>query len=480
MEMSELEENAAAISEDTHHLLIVDDDEAMVSAFCHIAERMNCSCTIAASGKEAESLLKPGAFDVAVIDVNLSEVTGLQLLEQIRNFRDDTEVIMVTGQGSVQSAVKSLKLGAYDYLTKPFEDISHVERTIEKALEKVDLIRRLNSYEIYQGEEFSDIVGKSEKMKQIYKLINNISHSSSNVLIQGESGTGKELVARAIYQNSPRAEKPFVVINCSALAENLLESELFGHVKGAFTGAIQNKKGLFAEANGGTILLDEIGEVPLSMQVKLLRVLQGGEVRPLGADQVHYVDVRVIAATNKDLQKTMRQGLFREDLYYRLNVIGIRLPPLRDRSEDIPLLAQHFLKKYSERAHKEAHSISIDAMQSLQDYRWVGNVRELENVIERAVVLSNSDAITARDLPPKLLSHVFYEKEPGDSWLNMGYKQAKEKALTDFNHKYITGLLQMSRGNISLASQRAGMDRNNFKKIVKKYKINAKTFKKDH
>jgi transcriptional regulator with PAS, ATPase and Fis domain len=332
---------------------------------------------------------------------------------------------------------------------------------------------------IVREEGFMDIVGKSEQMKQIYKLINSISHSSSNVLIQGESGTGKELVAHAICKNSPRADKPFIVINCSAMAENLLESELFGHVKGAFTGAIQNKRGLFAEADGGTIFLDEIGEIPLAMQVKLLRVLQDGEVHPLGSDQVHYVDVRVIAATNRDLHKAMSRGLFRKDLYYRLNVIGISLPPLRDRSEDIIPLAQHFLKKYSDKTGKRINSISVDAMQSLHDYRWVGNVRELENVIERAVVLSNSEIVTARDLPSKLLSKVFYEKESDDGWVNLSYKQAKERAMKDFNNKYISGLLQMTQGNISLASQRAEMDRNNFKKIIKRYEINAKTFKKD-
>ncbi len=475
--------NTATINDPLPRFLIVDDDPTIAAVFRQIAERNGCDYVVAADGREALDRMEADVFDIAIVDVNLPDVSGLKLLEKICEKQSDTEVIMITGQGSVQSAVRSLKLGAYDYLTKPFDDISHIERIIEKALEKVHLMRRLHSCEdqILDVEEYSGIVGKSREMRQIYGLIQNISHSTSNVLIQGESGTGKELVARAIYANSPRSDKPFVVINCSALAETLLESELFGHVKGSFTGATHNKKGLFTEADGGTIFLDEIGEVPLSMQVKLLRALQDGEVRPLGSDRVHHVDVRVIAATNRDLQEAMKQGIFREDLYYRLNVIGVRLPSLRDRPEDIPLLAYHFLKKNAARAKKPVKQISADTMQTLRDYKWAGNVRELENVIERAVVLSSAETLTARDLPPKLLRHVFYEKDEDDGlaeWMHMSYKQAKDKALTDFNVKYIGGLLQMTQGNISLASQRAGMDRNNFKKIIKRYDINAKAFKK--
>lgn len=336
---------------------------------------------------------------------------------------------------------------------------------------------------MWQGEwgELHGLVGASPQMRKIFQLIENISHSSSNVLIQGESGTGKELVARAVHQKSPRANGPFVVINCSALAENLLESELFGHVKGSFTGAIRDKRGLFQAAADGTIFLDEIGEVSSPVQVKLLRVLQSGEVRPVGSLQDEHVDVRVIAATNRDLHEAMRQNRFREDLFYRLNVIGVVLPPLRDRKEDIPGLAYHFLKQYAERTGKAVTSIAVDAMQSLTDYRWVGNVRELENVIERAVVLATGETLVARDLPPRILREVFYEGEGQEGvydLLKLPYREAKEKVLLQFNQQYIGGLLKRSEGNISVASQLAGMDRNNFKKIIKKFDINAATYKK--
>lgn len=330
-------------------------------------------------------------------------------------------------------------------------------------------------------ESLYGLIGQSPQMQQVLQLIRNLSHSTSNVLIQGESGTGKELVAKAICNSSPRADRPFVVINCSALAETLLESELFGHVKGAFTGAVKDKEGLFHVADGGTIFLDEIGEISPPVQVKLLRVLQDGEARPLGASVTQHVDVRVIAATNQDLLQMMRQGRFREDLYYRLNVISIHLPPLRERREDIPLLAYHFLKKYAEKTGKDIETIAKDALEALQDYPWVGNVRELENVIERAVVLTADQRITARDLPSYVLREVFYEGERNDDgaeWFNLRYQEAKEKVLLQFNHRYIGGLLKQTDGNISLASKKAGMDRNNFKKIIKKFQIDAKTYKK--
>lgn len=325
------------------------------------------------------------------------------------------------------------------------------------------------------------LIGNSDQMRQIFQLIANISRSNSSVLIQGESGTGKELVARAIYRSGPRCDGPFIVINCSALAETLLESELFGHVKGAFTGAIRDKMGLFRQADGGTIFLDEIGEVPLPVQVKLLRVLQDGEVRPLGAARPEHTDVRVIAATNRNLRDMMGEGRFREDLYYRLNVIGIQLPPLRERREDIPLLAYHFLKKYAQSTGHPVKEIARDAMDALQSYQWVGNVRELENVLERAVVLASGDRLTARDLPARILREVFYQSEPPEEvndWLRLRYREAKEKFLTQFNRRYIGELLRQTDGNISLASQRAGMDRNNFKKIIKRFQIDAKTYKK--
>ncbi len=332
---------------------------------------------------------------------------------------------------------------------------------------------------------FQGMVGCSQKIKEVFHLIENIAPSNSSVLILGESGTGKELTARALHELSQRQSKPFVVINCSALPETLLESELFGHEKGSYTGAYTDKRGLFAEADGGTIFLDEIGEITLPVQVKLLRVLQNGDFRKVGGEENIHVDVRIVAATNSDLQEMVKRKKFREDLFYRLNVISLVLPPLRDRPGDVPLLASCFLKKFSERSGKKVIRIAEDSLQAFQKYPWPGNVRELENVMERAVVLSESDTVTVRDLPPRLLSEVFYvsekkqrTQEREEDWFHLPYQEAKQKALNLFNRAYISNLLKEARGNVSTSSEKAGMDRSNFKKIIKKCDLNIKDFKK--
>ncbi len=332
------------------------------------------------------------------------------------------------------------------------------------------LERQTTSRYVYEG-----IISRSRKMQEIFSIIDNVAVTVSTILITGESGTGKEMVARAIHNKSPRHHKPFVVINCAAIPEQLLESELFGHKRGSFTGAIADKKGLFDEANDGTVFLDEIGEVPPSIQVKLLRVLQEGEIRPVGDVNPHHVDVRVLAATNQDLVQCVKEGRFREDLYYRLNVISIALPPLRDRTDDVPLLTYHFLEKYSNKTGKRVDKIAVDALQALQAYSWIGNVRELENVVERAVVLATEDTISARDLPPRILGESFYllgEEGSGDL-TQYSYREAKERMLVSFNRAYLKSLLKMSSGNISYAAEKAGMDRSNFKKLLKKYGVDA-------
>ncbi len=316
-------------------------------------------------------------------------------------------------------------------------------------------------------------------MLEVYEMIDRVAPGLSSVLILGESGTGKELVARAIYERGPRRDKPFLVINCSALPETLLESELFGYQKGAFTGALADKKGLFEEANGGTVFLDEIGEIPLSVQVKLLRVLQEGEFRRVGGSEMMQSDVRLLSATNKNLHQAVLDKGFREDLFYRLNVITITLPPLRDRPEDIALLADSFLKRDSERMKKKIAQLSPDTLQILQEYRWPGNVRELENVIERAVVLAEGETVTARELPPKLLGEFFYlpETQKDVPLVHLPYRAAKQKALNLFNRTYISHLLTATSGNVSTAAERAGLDRSNFKKIIRKYQLDVKEFR---
>jgi two-component system, NtrC family, response regulator HydG len=462
--------------------LIVDDEEALVSALEKLLRRDHHTFATVTTGAEALDFLSKNRVDVALVDMNLPDRSGLEILDRIRASGTDTEVILMTGKGTVETAVSALKKGAYDYFTKPFDDIERVSLVIQKAIEKNELIRKLHQLETTGEEEdrFLDLIGKSPKMREVYQLITRAAPSNSSVLILGESGTGKELVAKAIHVKSRRSDKPFVVINCAALPETLLESELFGYQKGSFTGAYADKRGLFEEANGGTIFLDEIGEVSPAVQVKLLRVLQNGEIRRIGAASNFRVDCRVLAATNKDLYQQVKTKAFREDLFYRLNVITLTLPPLRDRKEDISLLAYHFLKKFAEKTGKKVARITMDTQQTLEEYRWPGNVRELENVIERAVVLTEGDAVTARELPPKLLGEFFYlpETRSETDFIHLPYRSAKQKALNLFNRAYISNLLRQTSGNVSLASERAGMDRSNFKKIIKKCEVNIREFKK--
>ncbi len=463
------------------NLLVVDDDPSIIKVFEKLAKEEDWTYKIAKDGTKALEILNNYVVEVAVVDIKLPGYTGIQILEYARKNNLPTEVIIITGVGTVETAVQAIKLGAYDYLTKPFEDINKVTIQVDKALERFQLMQKVRRLERHSPDKFvyEDIVGKSKKMQDVFDVIENISTTTSTVLIMGESGTGKEMVANAIHRRSKRSKKPFVVINCSAIPETLLESELFGHKKGSFTGAISDKAGLFDEANGGTVFLDEIGEIPAPVQVKLLRVLQEGEVRPVGGNQSRRVDTRIIAATNKDLFKLVQENQFREDLYYRLNVITIVIPPLRDRPEDVPVLAYHFLKKNTDKVGKKVGKISVDALQALQNYRWIGNVRELENVVERAVVLCSSEAIQATDLPPRVLGESFYlSDEFSDAGLSQfPYQDAKDKALSSFNQSYITNLLRQARGNLSYAAEKAGMDRSNFKKIIKKYDIDINEFK---
>lgn len=465
------------------NLLIVDDDDALVKVFERVARDEGLTVDVARSGTEAIECLNRQVVEVAVVDVNLPGYSGLQLLEYIKSNQFSTEVVIITGVGTVETAVRAIKAGAYDYLTKPFEDITKVVMVINKALERFALMQKIRRLERQGNADkyaFEEIVGKSRRMQEVFNTIDSVAGTTSTVLILGESGTGKELVARAVHQRSKRERKAFVVINCAALPEQLLESELFGHVKGSFTGAVVDKKGLFEEADGGTLFLDEIAEIPLSTQVKLLRALQEGDIRPVGGNHGKHVDVRVIAATNRELAQMVKDGRFREDLYYRLNVISVTLPPLRERPEDIPLLAYHFLQKYCAKMEKTVTKIAVDALQVLQNYPWVGNVRELENVLERAVVLVGGDTVTVRDLPPRVLGESFYlAEEPVPSDLSQfNYQDAKDRALWAFNRAYLANLLRQTSGNLSYAAQKAGMDRSNFKKIVKKFNIDLDEFRK--
>lgn len=353
----------------------------------------------AADGEEAVSQINKEIYDLVITDLKMPGMGGMDVLKAVKSASPDTVVLVVTAFGSAESAVEAMKLGAYDYLTKPFQ-IDEVQLIIRNALEK----RRLSTEnmllkrEMASHSSLSSIIGQSDAMQKVFDVIVKVADTRSNVLICGESGTGKELVARAIHYNSSRAHMPFVAVNCSAMPETLLESELFGHMKGSFTGAMSNKVGLFEVANGGSIFLDEIGDMSMPTQVKLLRVIQEREFRRVGGTQDVKVDVRLIAATNRDLEKAVAEGTFREDLYYRLDVIPIRLPPLRLRTGDIPLLVQHFLDRFGKESGKPAPTLAPDAMQALLTHEWRGNVRELENLIERAVAFSTGGAITAADV----------------------------------------------------------------------------------
>ncbi len=380
-------------------ILVVDDERGLREVLSIMLKRAGYAVTEASDGEEAISQINKEIFDLVITDLRMPKADGMAVLKAVKSSSPETVVLVITAFATADSAVDAMKQGAYDYLTKPFQ-VDEVQLIIRNALEK----RRLSTENILLKREmasqssFAQIVGQSESMQKVFDVVRKVADAKSNVLICGESGTGKELVARAIHYNSARSPMPFVAVNCSAVPETLLESELFGHMKGSFTGAMANKAGLFEVANGGTIFLDEIGDTPPTIQVKLLRVIQEREFRRVGGTQDVKVDVRIVAATNKDLEKAVADGSFREDLYYRLDVIPIRLPPLRLRTGDIPLLVKHFLEKFSQESGKPAPILTPEAMHVLLGHEWRGNVRELENLIERVVAFSVGAPVSDEDI----------------------------------------------------------------------------------
>ena len=462
-------------------LLFLDKDPHFLSLLESLARSNRWSFHSLSDEAKIFSALDRHAYRVVVTETTIGSYSALQILERVKTLPVSPEVIVVTSEETaldetIDSAVKALKLGACDYLRKTGEDgIERIRMAIRHALDKYLLMNRLKTFQEEGNTGFESIIGRSGKMQVIFEMIRNLAASDTSVLIQGESGTGKELIAKAIHRNSARKDQPMVVINCAAMPETLLESELFGYTKGSFTGAVGDKMGLFEVADGGSIFLDEVGDMPVATQVKLLRVLQDGDIRRLGENRSRHVDVRILSATNRDLFTLIHEGTFREDLFYRLNVISITVPPLRDRSEDIPLLAYHFLTRLARKMRREPTKISVDALQALQSYGWPGNVRELENIIERSVVLSGSDIVTAKNLPPKILSQSYYKtSQDMEDLSDLNYKEAKKRALKIFNRSYIIDLLKKSDGNITAAAEKAGMDRSNFKKIIRRYRIDTK------
>ena len=427
--------------------ILVVDDEALIRDMIKrgLSQMGGFSVEVAQSGPEAIEKMEKDVFDLVLTDLKMPEMDGLELLKTIKGTRPDIMVIMMTAHGSIETAVEAMKIGADDYITKPI-DFNDLLLHISKVQKESLLLRenRLLRMEVRKKFEFNNIIGKSKKMQEIFSLIEKVALGSSTVMIYGGSGTGKELVAKAIHYNSPRADRPFIPFNCGAIPETLVESELFGHTKGAFTGAIQAKKGLFEEANGGTLFLDEISSILPSVQVKLLRVLQERELMKVGSTERTKIDVRMIAATNENLEENMKQGKFREDLFYRLHVFPIFLPDLKGRKEDIPLLAYHFLDFYSKEAKKEIKGVSKEAMKLLLEYHWPGNVRELENAIERAVIMTDQDTLVPNDLPKDLM-------EGFSEMIKRGVKD--RKSLDDIKSEYIKEILKEVGGNKRIASE---------------------------
>ncbi|MCP9462761.1 MAG: sigma-54 dependent transcriptional regulator [Nitrospira sp.] len=441
------------MTEEWGAILVVDDDADMRELAQDMLKDRGHQVSVAGSGEEALKLLAEEDYAVVLTDLRMKGMQGLELLNQIKREYPEVNVVLMTAFGSVDTAVEAMKHGASDYLTKPVkkdELIRVVERVIREAAlrREVDRLRR----EVRKEYSFHQILGKSKAIQAVFDLIRRVADSPTNVLITGESGTGKELVAKAIHYNSSRKEAPFVPVNCAAIPEQLLESELFGHMRGAFTDAKVDKRGLFEEAQKGTLFLDEISELPLMLQAKLLRAIQEREIRRVGATKPIAVDVRIIAATNLNLADEVKNKRFREDLYYRLNVIELKLPPLRERREDIPLLVDAFLKKCAETGGKPVKGISEAALAMLIDYAWPGNVRELENVIERAVTLSRGDKVSPDDLPPAV------QGARGDRRV---LDEAAEKSLPlhEVEKEYIKKILEKTGGNKYQAAHVLGIDR---------------------
>ena len=446
-------------------ILVVDDDRNILQVIQMRLESEGYHVTKATGTDKALKLAEQEPFDLAMIDLKLDDQDGIQLMQNIHHIIPDLPVIILTAHGTIKSAVDAIKKGAYSYLTKPF-DGHELLIQINKCLETSKLSKEVKQLQRLVKERygFDNIIGRSEKMKKVFEQVTLAAATDSNVYIEGKSGTGKELIAKTLHVASERKDAPFIALNCAAIPENLMESELFGYEKGAFTGADKSKKGLIAEASFGTFFLDEISEMPLAMQVKVLRVLEEKEFYPVGGRQTEKMNARIIAASNKNLEQEVKNGRFREDLYYRIHVIPIKLPTLNERKEDIPILSRHFLKKYSEQMGKKVTAFSPDAMQKLISYPWPGNIRELENTIECAMAMAKRNIITedlilqTQNINPESLK---------------SFKDAKE----NFEKNYLIQLFELTKGNVSQAAQLAGKYRADVYELIKKYNIKLDDFR---
>ena len=445
------------------HLLVVDDDPVTIDLLKEVLSKEGYKVSTALSGEEAIAHGTDNLFDLIITDVRMGKKDGMEVLRFFRKNAPDTTVIMITAFGSIETAIEAIREGAYDYISKPFK-LDEIKFTVHRALEQRRLIQENKFYrqELLEKYQFKNVIGRTPKMFQVYKTIAKVADTKSTVLLCGERGTGKELIARSLHYNSQRNNRPFIPVDCASLVETLIESELFGHVRGAFTGASSAKKGLLEEADGGTLFLDEVGNLSLSMQSKLLRFLQEHEIKRVGGTESIKVDVRVIAAANQPLEPLVRNGKFREDLFDRLNVVIITLPPLRERKEDIPLLANHFLQKFAEENHKSISHISPEALEILLRYSWPGNVRELEHTIERAVIFSIHPMILTEDLPIKMSEEVKGLEIP---------MPEKPLSLKELEKRYVLKVLQETGGNKKKASEILGIDRATLYRILEKERL---------
>jgi DNA-binding NtrC family response regulator len=453
----------AELDPSRYTVVVVEDDSAMRDLLVESLAEEGYSVLGASGGREGVKVVRAGEVDLVVTDLRMPDLDGLDMMREIRALPSSPDVILITAFGTIDTAIKAMKLGAFDYITKPFE-IEQLQIAVDRALRDRELrheLARLRE-EVADKYRFEKIIGRSAAMQEVFDLIRRVADSPVSVLITGESGTGKELVARALHFNSERRAKPFMAVNCAAIPDTLLESELFGYKRGAFTDAHQDRVGLLEEASGGTVFLDEIAELSPQLQAKLLRALQEREIRPLGSTKNVTINVRFVSATNRDLESQLKTGQFREDLYYRLNVVQIDIPPLRERVEDVMPLAAHLLRQAAERASKEIDNISPEAAKVLLGYGWPGNVRELENLMERAVALSEQRQIQVADLPPNLL-----KRRPGDT---LAAAAARKLTLSDLEKEYILQILSEEKGNKSRAAARLGLDRKTLYRKLDEYR----------
>ncbi len=446
-------------------ILVVDDDEGLLHLLRMRLSALGFSVTPCTGGRDALTAARQETFDIAITDLRLRAEDGLALAEELMQIQPGLPVIILTAHGTIPNAVEAMQRGAFGYLTKPFDD-KELKATLDKALIQLRMTREIQRLKSLVKELYGleNVIARSPAMQRLFQQVAQIADSDATILLTGETGTGKEVLARVLHANSRRSKGPFVALNCAAISETLFESELFGHIRGAFTNAVAAKRGLFQSANGGTLFLDEIAEMSLPMQVKLLRAVQEREVREVGADYATKVDVRIITATNKDLAESVKAGTFRHDLYYRVSVVPLAIPPLRERKDDIPLLAQHFLKQSAKRSNKDVRGFTPAAMHRLMLYPWPGNVRELENAVEKAVVMSRQDMLLPELLPTT------------GATSDIGLKPLTE-AKEDFERTYLRNVLQMTGGNISRAAQFAGRYRADFYKMLKKYGLHPSMLK---